>query len=68
MSAPNSESTLRSSFLGSPSIRVDGRDIEPGAQARTDYVLSCRLYRTEDGTSGQPDERLLRDALRSTRR
>lgn len=59
---------VRERFLGSPSIRVDGRDIEPGAQARTDYVLSCRLYRTEDGTSGQPDERLLRDALRSTRR
>lgn len=54
----------REQFLGSPSIRVDGRDIEPGVEARTDYALSCRVYRTEHGISGQPDERWLRDALR----
>jgi hypothetical protein len=56
----------RERFLGSPSIRVDGRDIEPGAEARTDYALACRVYRTDDGASGQPDERWLRDALRSS--
>lgn len=55
----------RERFLGSPSIRVNGRDIEPGAETRTDYVLACRLYRTQNGTSGQPDERWLRDALKS---
>jgi hypothetical protein len=32
-------------FLGSPSIRIDGRDVEPGAAARTDYALACRFYR-----------------------
>ena len=53
----------RERFLGSPSIRVEGRDIEPGAQARTDYALACRVYRTDGGVSGQPDERWLRDAL-----
>jgi len=26
-------------FLGSPTIRVDGRDIEPGAEERQDYGL-----------------------------
>ncbi len=62
------DTAVRERFLGSPSIRVDGRDIEPGAEARTDYALACRLYRTEHGTSGQPDERWLRDALRSRRR
>ena len=60
------EAAERERFLGSPSIRVDGRDIEPGAEARTDYALACRVYRTDDGTSGQPDERWLRDALRSS--
>lgn len=31
-------------FLGSPSIRVDGRDIEPGAETRSEFGLSCRTY------------------------
>ena len=50
-------------FLGSPSIRVNGRDIEPGADGRQDYVYSCRVYGSESGLTGQPDERWLRTAL-----
>jgi hypothetical protein len=50
-------------FLGSPTIRVGGRDIDPNAGERDEYVLSCRVYRTEAGFSGQPDERWLREAL-----
>jgi len=57
------ESARRARFLGSPSIRVNGRDIEPSADARAEYVLSCRLYRTDQGFAGQPDEAWLRDAL-----
>jgi hypothetical protein len=41
-------------FLGSPSVRVDGSDIEPGADERTDYGLKCRLYRTDSGMQGAP--------------
>ena len=44
----------RERFLGSPSVRVDGCDIEPGADERTDYGLKCRLYRTESGMQGEP--------------
>jgi hypothetical protein len=36
-------------FLGSPTVRVNGRDVEPGAEQRTDYGIKCRLYRTESG-------------------
>jgi hypothetical protein len=50
-------------FLGSPTVRVDGRDVEPGAEGRTDYVLACRVYRGERGFSGQPEERWVREAL-----
>ena len=63
MDVPNPQAAERLHFLGSPTIRVDGRDVEPGADERTDYVLACRIYRTEDGTSGTPDERWLRDEL-----
>jgi hypothetical protein len=50
-------------FLGSPTIRVGGRDVEPYTEERTDYGLSCRVFRTEAGIAGQPDERWVRDAL-----
>jgi hypothetical protein len=50
-------------FLGSPTLRVDGRDIEPGAAARSDYGLKCRLYRVGDCLSSTPDEAWLQAAL-----
>jgi hypothetical protein len=50
-------------FLGSPTVRVDGRDIEPGAEERSDFVFSCRVYRGEHGFSGQPDAGWVREAL-----
>jgi hypothetical protein len=31
-------------FLGSPTVRIDGCDVEPGADSREDYGLCCRLY------------------------
>jgi hypothetical protein len=42
---------------------VNGRDVEPGANERSDFALSCRVYRTDAGVSGQPDEQWLRDAF-----
>lgn len=50
-------------FLGSPTVRVDGVDVEPGAEARDDYGLKCRLYRTPDGLSGLPAETWISDAI-----
>ena len=50
-------------FLGSPTVRVAGHDVEPGAEDRTEYVLACRVYQGEHGFSGQPDERWVRAAL-----
>jgi len=60
---PDTEAATTQRFLGSPTIRVDGRDIAPAADERHDYALSCRVYRTSAGVSGQPEERWLRDAL-----
>lgn len=53
----------RERFLGSPTVRVNGRDVEPDAEQRTDYGMKCRLYRTTAGLSGQPQEEWLRAAL-----
>ncbi|MGH2903822.1 MAG: DF family (seleno)protein [Solirubrobacteraceae bacterium] len=43
-------------FLGSPTVRIDGHDVEPGAGERSDYGLKCRLYRTAQGITGQPSD------------
>jgi hypothetical protein len=58
------EAAAEHRFLGSPTVRVDGRDVEPGAEERGEFVLSCRVYRTAQGLSAQPDADWIRDALR----
>ena len=52
----------RLSFLGSPSVRIDGADIDAGADAGAGYALSCRMY----GDAGVPPEELLVNALKSS--
>ncbi len=59
----DAESAQSTRFLGSPTVRVDGHDIEPGAGQRTDFAFSCRVYGTANGLAGQPDETWVRDAL-----
>ena len=60
---PDADAAAATRFLGSPTIRVNGRDIEPHVAERDTYVLSCRIYRTDAGIKGNPDERWLREAL-----
>ena len=57
------EDAERVRFLGSPSVRVDGKDIEPGAESRTEYALACRIY----GDSGLPPRELLVTAIQARR-
>ncbi|MGZ8715624.1 MAG: DF family (seleno)protein [Gaiellaceae bacterium] len=60
---PDQEAAAAHRFLGSPTVRVDGRDVEPGAERRDEVVLGCRIYHTDAGLSGRPDERWIRDAV-----
>lgn len=55
--------TERSRFLGSPSIRVDGADVEPGAEHRIDYTHGCRLYQLPGGARPLPEAAWLRAKL-----
>lgn len=54
----------RARFPGSPTIRVDGRDVDPSYVDPGDYTPRCRLYRTESGLRGLPERRWVEDALR----
>lgn len=51
-------------FPGSPTIRVDGRDVDPGYVDPGDYTPRCRLYRTSDGLRSLPERSWIEDALR----
>ncbi len=54
------EAAERERFLGSPTLRVDGQDVDPTAGERTDFGLKCRLYPSPDGLHGAvPDEYVL---------
>ena len=54
----------RLSFVGSPTIRIDGRDIDPPTDPR--FALTCRVYRLEDDRiSPLPSRDMIRRALRS---
>lgn len=51
-------------FLGSPTIRINGRDIQPAADDEEPYGLRCRIYRRRDGRiSPTPDPLDISDAL-----
>lgn len=55
----------RTRCLGSPTIRIDGRDVEPGAAQRVGYTHRCRLYPGGQSLRGLPDARWVREALRA---
>lgn len=62
----DAEHAERERFLGSPTVRVDGEDVEPGAGRRTDFGLKCRLFSTPDGLRGVPADEWVIAALRRT--
>jgi hypothetical protein len=54
----------REQFVGSPTVRLDGVDIDPSSAAEQPIGLACRVYRRRDGRfAPTPDPDDLRDAL-----
>jgi hypothetical protein len=56
------EDAERLSFVGSPTILIDGEDPFE-ADAPGGYGLSCRVYRTSEGPAGSPTKEQLRSVL-----
>ena len=63
VNVPDQPAAQRLRFLGSPTIRVGGVDVDPHTEERNDYALACRIFSTDAGIAGQPDERWVREAL-----
>jgi hypothetical protein len=56
----------RERFVGSPTIRIDGVDVQPPGQQPAG--LTCRVYRRRDGRiSPTPDPADIREALDAAR-
>jgi hypothetical protein len=59
------DAARREGFVGSPTIRVDGRDIQPPSEPEPPG-LTCRVYHLRDGRiSPLPDPEDIKEALRS---
>jgi hypothetical protein len=50
-------------FPGSPTVRVEGRDVDRQRNGRTEFTLADRVYRTDRGLAGWPDAAWVREAL-----
>src|ERR1700716_408355 len=56
---PDEAAAKRFRFLGSPTIRINGVDIDPAARAATGGSIACRCY-----PGGLPSVKMIRAALR----
>lgn len=57
------EEAQKNRFLGSPTVRVNGLDIEPSAQERGDFPMCCRVYFEAGKIMGWPSKELIRHAI-----
>jgi copper chaperone CopZ len=64
INVPDAARAQELKFLGSPTIRVNGDDIEPAARSSTNFGLMCRTYGDAGRHTGVPPLDLIRAALR----
>jgi len=63
VSVPDQAQATQLRFLGSPSIRVNGVDVEPSARSSHDYALACRTYVAGNRRAGAPSLEMIRAAV-----
>jgi hypothetical protein len=56
----------RRRFPGSPTIRIDGQDVDPSFRYPGDYAPRCRLYRTAVRLRGVPERGWIVSAVRAS--
>src|SRR6266853_224093 len=59
----NASMAQQLAFLGSPSVRVNGLDVEPAARSARDFVMMCRTYLVNGRRDGLPSREMLRQAI-----
>ena len=59
----DSASVVASRFLGSPTVHVNGLDVEPSVQTASQFGVMCRTYLDGSQRQGVPPTELIRRAL-----
>ena len=60
----DAECAMALGFLGSPTIRVEGQDVEPAARKLAAFGMSCRTYVEGGMRSGVPPREWIHTAVR----
>ena len=60
---PDLETSERVRFPGSPTIRINGKDVDPDYEDSGDYTPRCRVYMTKDGYRGVPERAWVESAV-----
>lgn len=61
---PDQDSAMAVGFLGSPTVRINGLDVEPSARSSREYGMMCRIYSEAGRREGLPSKALIRAAVR----
>lgn len=59
----SNEDAQRQRFVGSPSVRIDGADIDPETPA-SGFNMECRLYWVDGRPVGIPPRQMLAEAIK----
>ena len=51
-------------FLGSPTIRINGQDVETGAEKADNFSMVCRLYLEDNKVNELPSKKMIRHAIK----
>jgi copper chaperone CopZ len=68
VNVPDEAAAQAAGFLGSPTVRIAGLDIEPQARASRSYGIMCRTYAEGGRREGLPSKDLIRAAIREALR
>lgn len=60
----NNEDARQLHFIGSPTVRVNGMDVETGFSHTKDYGIRSRTYNVEGNPSGHPSKSMIRSAIK----
>lgn len=60
----NQNDAITYRFLGSPSLRIDGHDLEEIDNSGVDFGVTCRVYKHDGGFSGIPSREIVMRRLR----
>lgn len=57
------EEAKRLKFLGSPSLRINGKDLDQNSQDSKDFGMKCRIYFEDGKIQGWPSKESIRKAI-----